>query len=94
VKKVKVALCMLEIATGFNPREPEVLEARGNTQERKGKVTVEKSKTGGRTPLFCGKPPKSPSGRSRPLAQRLVLFLFPTVTKTLDEERLLIDSCQ
>jgi len=94
VKKVKVALCMLEIATGFTPRGPKCLEQGEIRKRGKGKSPWEKVQIGRERPHFsAAKPPKSFVG-SLPPAQRLVPFLFPTVTKTSDEEHLVIDSCQ
>ena len=79
----------------LHSQRPEVLKALRNTKERKGKVTVEKVQLGRERPhFFAASRPKVLWGRSRPPAQRLVPFLFPTVTETLDEEHLVIDSCQ
>jgi hypothetical protein len=80
----------------LHSQRPEVLKAMRNTKERKGKVTVGKSPNrAGATPLFCGKPPKSPLGSLPPSGTKTCAVPFSHGdTKTLDEEHLVIDSCQ
>lgn len=86
---------MLEIATGFTPGGPKCLRHGEIRKRGKGESPWEKVQIGRERPhFFAASRPKVLWGRSRPPAQRLVPFLFPTVTKTLDEEHLVIDSCQ
>src|SRR5260221_7498929 len=67
VKKVIVALCMLEIATGFTPGGPKCLKHGEIRKRGKGKSPWEKGEIGRERPhFFCGKPPKSPLGSLPP----------------------------
>jgi hypothetical protein len=77
VKKVKIALCNFRDWEIFTLETSQVLLRQRNTKSRKAQVTLEKRlSSGGRTPLFPAKPPKSSLGRSRPRRIRVGLF-FP-----------------
>jgi len=81
VKKIKVALCMLEIATGFTPGSPKCLKGVGNTEERKAKVTVGKtSNRAGATRLFCGQAAQK-FHRVAPALDAFGVGLFSTVQR-------------
>ncbi len=52
MKKVKVALCMLEIATGFTPGSPKCLKHGEIRKRGKGKSPWEKVQNGRENPTF------------------------------------------
>jgi len=70
VKKVKVALSMLEIANGFTPGSPKCLKHGEIRKRRKGKSPWEKVQIGRERPHFLAvDPPKRFLGSLPPVTQ-------------------------